>query len=68
MFLVMWIEGTNNMVDKIKIIITKEKTRNLKNENLIITLNLTFLNFKLENLKFSLIFYIKTNKIIKFQK
>ena len=43
MFLEMWIEGTNNTVDKIKIIITKEKTRNLKSDNLIITLNLTFL-------------------------
>ena len=42
MFLEMWIEGTNNTVDKIKIIITKEKTRNLKSDNLIITLNLTF--------------------------
>ena len=45
MFLEMWIEGTNNTVDKIKIIITKEKTRNLKSDNLIITLNLTFIYF-----------------------
>ena len=45
MFLEMWIEGTNNTVDKIKIIITKEKTRNLKSDNLIITLNLTFFYF-----------------------
>ena len=55
MFLEMWIEGTNNTVDKIKIIITKEKTRNLKSDNLIITLNLTFF-YKINLFLFSLVF------------